>query len=173
MKAPARDSYQKFGSIRILRDDRVRFSTWTFPGLRYLGFVTKGESIEVERGGRVVLYLWAPRGRLASACFAYDLSPDDLQTLVSELRSAGRGLERWIVPALEYTQATLYPTDHGRQLLEVIPGFLKSCQDLPMAEQWKKVRANAFANAERARAERETRPRRKATRQSGGKAPRK
>jgi hypothetical protein len=147
----ARVSYRKFGSIRIQRDDRVRFSPWTFPELRYLNFATKGESIEVERAGRVVIYLWAPRGRLSSACLAFDLSADEIQTLMSELRSAGHGLERWIVPALEYTQATLHPLKdsitQGRQLLEIIPALLQVYRDFPVAETWKRNRANVFANA--------------------------
>lgn len=144
MKAVAPVRYRKFGSIRIQSDDRVRFSPWTFPDLRYLNFAARGESITVERGGRTVMYLSAPRGRLGTACIAFDLPQEELLTLVSELRRAGHGLERWIVPALEYTQMTLHPVQHqlthGRQLLESIPELLRSCRDLPVATTWQRTR---------------------------------
>jgi len=144
VKASAPVRYKKFGSIRILSDGRVRFSAWTFPELRYLNFAVSADGIDVERGGRTVMYLSTPRGRLETACIAFDLSQDDLRTLVSELRVAGHGLDHWIVPALEYTQATLHPIQgritHGLQLLEVIPELLKSCRELPVAKTWQRAR---------------------------------
>ncbi len=154
VKASAQDRCRKFGSVRILRDGRVRFSPWTFPGLRAFCFAQRGDSIEVERGSRVVLYLWAPRGRVASACFAYDLGTDKLRSVVSDLRSAGHGLERWIIPGLEYTRIST-SWENNPDTYAVINELLESCRNLPIAKQWMRVREIAFVNADRARAEQE------------------
>ena len=149
---PTRQGHRRFGSIRVLRDGRVRFSEWSFPGLHSLSFTTEGHTVDAVRGTRQVLILWLDDDqRVSSACFPYDLSPEELHAGVATLRKAGHGLECWIVPALEYTQAALIPTQHRPDLLKVIPGLLASCRDLSVAEQWRRVRANVFANAEKAK----------------------
>ena len=144
-----------YGSVRILRDGRVRFSPWSYLDLPHVAFSVTDARITVRRGGRALLYLWLERNRVSTACFVFLLSPEQLRETVAELRGAGAGIERWIVPGLEYTWAALYPSNHSPELLEVIPGLLESCRDLPVATQWKRVRANVIANAEKARAERD------------------
>lgn len=152
MKVPGRE-HRRFGSIRILRDGRVRFSEWSFPGLHSLSFTTMGGTVDAVLGSRQVLCLWLDdRHRVATASFPFDLTPDELRTAVRSLRMAGHGLERWIVPALEYTQADLAASNLKSELPQVIAELLESCQELPVAERWKKIRENVFANAANARA---------------------
>jgi len=141
-RSPRRDRW--FGSIRVSRDGGLRFSPWTFPGLNHVTFWVTEACVTVVSGGRQVLYLWLERTRAASACFVYDLTPDDLRDAVQELRGTRGGLERWIVPALESTQADLSgiesEDDPRRALVKVIPELLESCRDLPVAEPWQSRR---------------------------------
>jgi hypothetical protein len=74
---------------------------------------------------------------------------------VGELRKATGGLERWIVPALEWNSASSTVRDEHPETFKVIREILESCRDLPVAKKWQRVRADYFANAERARAKRE------------------
>ena len=152
---PALRKARWYGSVRILRDGRVRFSPWSYLDLPHVALSVTDDCITVRRGGRALLYLWLDRNRVATACFVFLLSPEQLRETVTELRGAGAGIERWIVPGLEYTWAALYPSNHSPELLEVIPGLLESCRDLPVAAQWQRVRANVIAKAEKARAEQE------------------
>jgi hypothetical protein len=118
----------------------VRFSPWSYPGRRYLSFVVTGESIEMELSSRVVLYLWAPRNRVASACFAYDLTPDRLRSVVSEMREAGRGLDHWIVPGLEENQASATVQRDHPEKHAMLQELLQASRDLPVAEPWRRRR---------------------------------
>jgi hypothetical protein len=131
--------FRRFGSIQILRDGRVRFSSRCFPDLPHLGFLAREDLIDVERAGRKALYIWLDRNRVGTVCFAFTLGPDALRELVSELRRAGRGLERWIVPGLEYTQANIRG-DANPDTCGILPELLESCRDLPVAEGWRRYR---------------------------------
>jgi hypothetical protein len=133
----------------------VRYSPWTYPVQRYFGFVLDDDLISVEMSGLTVLLLYLSRGRVASACFPYRLTPDELRRTISNLRKAGHGLERWIVPGLEFTTLGRTLREDNPATYAVIPELLDACRDLPVAEQWRRVRANAFAKDERARAERD------------------
>ncbi len=136
--------------MRILSDGRVRFSAWTIPGFSELDFTAiHGDrysparySVSVNWRGTIVLNVFIRRRRVESACFAYHLTPDVLRSAVAVLRDAGGGLERWIVPGLEYTQADLFgsKTDPKWSLLQVIPEVLESVANLPMAEPWRRRR---------------------------------
>ena len=137
---PTQRVYKRFGSIRILRDGRVRLSPRCFPDLPYIGLLARDDMIDVERAGCKVLYIWLDRGHLGSACFAYDLTPDILRKLVSEMRKAGNGLEHWIVPGLEYTQRASTLKDSNPDIYTLIPELLKTCRDLPVAKRWQQYR---------------------------------
>lgn len=141
------DSYRRFGSIRILRDGRVRFSTWTFPVLSYISFlVMNPDHISMEVQGKWVMDFDLQRGRMLGAGFRYDLTPDEFRSIVSDLRRAGNGLERWIVPSLEFTSLASTFRQINPKAYAVMPEILESCRDLPVAEQWQRVRAKVIAN---------------------------
>jgi hypothetical protein len=101
------------------------------------------------------MYLYLDGKRVDTACFVYLLTPDQLGDAVGELRKATGGLERWVVPALEWISASSAVRDEHSETLKVIPELLESCRDLTVAKKWQRVRADYFANAERARAKRE------------------
>jgi len=148
------DSTRLYGSVRILRDGRVRFSPWTFPVLNYLSFMVMNDDLfEVLIQGQWMMQLDLSRGRIYSANFRYSLTPDELRKLVSVLRRAGHGLERWIVPALEYTSLSSAFREEHPETYAIVPELLESCRDLPVADHWKKIRAAMFAKYEKARAE--------------------
>ena len=94
-----------------------------------------------------MLLIYPQRHRVLSACFVYTLKSDELRQAVKVLRTVRGGLERWIVPALEWTQADLLglktPGHPGHELAKVIPELLKSCRDLPVAESWRRKRGEA------------------------------
>jgi hypothetical protein len=136
-----RNSYRLYGSIRILRDGQVRFSPWTFPVLSYLSFmVMNDDHISVEMGGMPVLDLDLSEGRMIGASFRFHLTPGQLRRVVATLRQAGNGLERWIVPALEFTSMSGAFREKHAATYAIVPELLKSCRDLPVADHWKKVR---------------------------------
>jgi hypothetical protein len=135
----------------------VRFSEWTLPGLPELDvlavhwtFPERGQpvfdsvnyGIDVRWRGQSTLLLFVRAHRVQSACFAYTLSPAVLREALSVLRRAGNGLERWIVPALEYTQADLFGSTLAKKqaLLRAIPELLDSVRDLPIADPWQRER---------------------------------
>jgi hypothetical protein len=152
------DSFRLYGSIRVLRDGQVRFSPWTFPFLSYLSFMVENDDyISVEMAGRSVLELDLRKGRIISANFRYDLTPDQLRKVVATLRAAGNGLERWIVPALEYTSMSGTFREKYAATYAIVPELLKSCRDLPVADHWKKVRDIVAESEARGRAQREAR----------------
>jgi len=93
------------------------------------------------------LYLDDEGTRVDTACFVYLLSPEQLQDAVGELRRATGGLERWIIPALEWNSASSAVRDEHPDTFKVIPGLLKTYRDLPVAKKWQRVRADYFANA--------------------------
>jgi hypothetical protein len=142
VSAPRRDRW--YGSMRVLTDDRLRFSPWTFPGLPHVAIWESSMSISVLSGGRQLLLIYPERKRVRSACFVYTLKPDELREAVGELRTVRGGLERWIVPALEWTQADLLGlklAGHpGHELVKVIPELLNACRHLPVARSWRRKR---------------------------------
>ena len=83
-----------------------------------------------------MLYLWLERNRVASASFPYDLTLDELRAVIAELRKAGNGLERWIVPGLEENQASGTVQHDHPERYAALPELLESCRDLPVAEPW-------------------------------------
>ena len=138
---PLRGEYSKFGSIRILRDGRVRFSARTHPGLPELDYLVihgqqpAKDGVVARWRGKAIFHLFTARHRVESTCFDYTLTPDALQEAVSVLRDAGNGLERWIVPGLEWCQrdfARMKSKDSNREaLMAVIPEFLRSVRERP------------------------------------------
>lgn len=133
-----RGGYSKFGSMRILRDGRVRFSARTHPGLPELDYlVIQGqgparEGVVVRWRGNPIFHVFTVRHRVESTCFDYTLTPDALREAVSILRDAGNGLDRWIVPGLEWCQrdfAAMKSKDANREaLMEAIPKLLRSAK---------------------------------------------
>lgn len=147
--------YRKYGSLRVLLDGRVRFSPWTLPGLHKLSFTVVyarndppgSYSVHAEWRNDVIFLLYVTRHRVETACFAYHLSEDGLRDAVSVIRAAGGGLERWIIPALEWCQDAFArmssPKPNQIAMRAIIPDLLKSVRRLPVASQWKKLRQEA------------------------------
>ncbi|HLL52508.1 MAG TPA: hypothetical protein VK447_03120 [Myxococcaceae bacterium] len=133
-----------YGSVRVLRDGRLRFSPRTFLGLHHVSVFHSSMHVAVLSGGREVLYLYPEQNRVLSACFVYTLQPEQLREAIRELRTVSGGLAGWLVPALEWTQADLAgvkdPGQARPDLLEIIPGLLEDCRMLPVAEVWKRKR---------------------------------
>jgi hypothetical protein len=149
--------YKKYGSMRVLPDGRVRFSAWTLPSLRDLEFlvvpyqtvddyrpryVPHDHGIDIRLRCQSLILLGMHRYRVQSACVAFNLSPEGLREAVPVLRTAGNGIESWIVPALEYTQGVLFRSkdQNKRALRQIIPELLESVRALPVAEPWKRRR---------------------------------
>ena len=144
-QAPQSRRRRWYGSIRITRDGRPRFSAMTFENA---GHVTVSDGsprlINVFISHREVMLLYPGPRRIVSACFVYTLTADELCDAVETLRSLTGGLEGWIVPALEWTQAALseakHPRPNWRDLVAVIPHLLESCRDLPVSPVWQRHR---------------------------------
>lgn len=136
-----------FGSLRILPDGRMRFSPWSYVDLEHvsLRLVSDGD-ITVFWSGRAVMYLFPERNRIMSACFLFNLTPDQLQEAVADLRDARHGLDSWVVPALEFNSAVRTVREDHPETFKVIPELLASCRGLPVAPRWQRVRAQYFAN---------------------------
>jgi hypothetical protein len=108
-----------------------------------------GGQITVLRAGRRVMYIYLDDAgkRVESACFDYHLQPDELREAVRTLCQVTGGLERWVVPALEWNSASSGVRADRPETFKIIPELLKSCRDLPVAKSWQRVRAQYFANA--------------------------
>jgi hypothetical protein len=150
--------YEKFGSIRILLDGRVRLSAWTVPGRPYLDFIVNhwrtpedgrdvydpaNYNITANIRGKTVLFLHLKRRHVESAVFTYNLSPEELREAVTALRDAGDGIEQWLTPGLAHLQADLseMPSDPNRTALQaIIPDLLESVGDIPIAKPWEPLR---------------------------------
>lgn len=132
-----------YGSIRIFRDGRMRFSPWAFDEANHVTIqhVSPEFSHSVYIGGHQALLLYPWSGRLATACFVYTLTADELRYAVGTLRKVTGGLEGWIVPALEWIQHT--PTALRPDVLEILPELLESCCDLPVSPVWQRSRRKA------------------------------
>ncbi|HLL54672.1 MAG TPA: hypothetical protein VK447_14060 [Myxococcaceae bacterium] len=177
----------KYGSIRILRDGRVRFSARTVLGLPELSFSVHygagaGDAHVWDRANysvnahrpekRSFLFLYTSHYRVQSACFNFSSTPDEMRKAVALLRKAGGGIERWIIPGLEHTRNSIAglmagrsPTEYdqpGLALLAVIDELLKENRDLPIAEPWT-----------RQKRERERWERQQAKKAAAGRKPRK
>lgn len=55
--------------------------------------------------------------------------------VVSELRSMGHGLERWIVPGLEFTRLGSTLREDNPATYAIVPELLESCRDLSLQRQ--------------------------------------
>ncbi len=188
----------RYGSVRVLRDGRIRLSPRTIAGIPELDFsavyvwgLADGTHVENKRdyavdarwpGNETFFVLWVNRHRVQSACFNFKLTPDEMRKAVALLRKAGGGIERWLIPGLEFTRDAFlqFPTsdDTGPKMLAVIEELLKENRDLPVAEPWKRlVREREQSKRQQASQAAKTRaPARKsesATRRSAGKTPRK
>lgn len=167
MSAEEASVQYRYGSLRILRDGQVRFSARTLPGLPELDFsahygvgapggvhVWDRANYRISArwpGASSFFMLYLARHRVVSACFNYGLTPDEMRRAVALLRKARGGLDRWIVPGLEYTRDSLAQiqanpgfrnADDGRgaAMQQVIQELLEACRDLPVAEPWKRQR---------------------------------
>lgn len=120
-----------------------------------MAFWVWGGQITVLRAGRTVMYIYLDdrERRVLSACFDYQLGPDQLREAVRTLRRVTGGLERWVVPALEWNSVSAGVRLQRPETFKIIPGLLKSCHDLPVAKSWQRVRAQYFANAAEREAE--------------------
>lgn len=130
-----RYGYWRYGSIRIFRDGRVNGSARAFVGLPWLSFVKHehDERIDAEIWGRVVFALYLRRGRVIDAAFTNDLTVEEMDGALYALKAAGHGLERWIVPGLERTQARLSGEDWGQELFKALPSFIEAAKkDIPL-----------------------------------------
>lgn len=153
-RGPVPGTYRKFGSIRVLRDGRVEFSEWTVPGHPEIDFMAEQWGVEDDRIvyevanydistnllGEPFFYLHLTRHRVTSAGFTYTLSPTGLRKVVSLLRDIGSGLERWIIPALEYLQGSDVVKMKHADTYKIIPELLDSVRHLPVAEAWQRER---------------------------------
>jgi len=152
---PLPSESRRFGSLRVLRDGRVRFSAWTVPGLPHLSFTAQYMSLDVddtpvydmadysicaELRGQPIFFLHLAHRRVESAGFAYNLAPDTLREAIAVLRAVGNGLEQWIVPALERDQGSASIRKNNPEIYNLIPELLESLSALPVAAQWEKER---------------------------------
>lgn len=134
-----------FGSVRVRRDGHLVFSPLTFKGLDHVSIWDKSpDSVSVLVGGRDVMLLYLWRRRIVSACFNYMMTADQLCEAVSTLQGVSGGLEGWLIPALEWTQADLAgakkPRPHWPDLVALIPHLLEFCRALPVSEVWRSRR---------------------------------
>ncbi|HLL52261.1 MAG TPA: hypothetical protein VK447_01860, partial [Myxococcaceae bacterium] len=90
------------------------------------------------------MYLDPERNRIVSACFLFDLNPEQLRMAVNTLRRARGGLDSWVVPALEFTFGEHAVREDYPETFKIIPELLASCRELPVARQWQRVRAQYF-----------------------------
>jgi len=141
-----------YGSIRILRDGRVRFSAapgpvpslefsvqrhhWQEPGLYVYDSASYG--IAACRNGETLLSLFVGRSRVESACFNINLDAATLRRAVADLLKTGNGVERWLAPGLERMREGLTKLGRNPRALKAIPGLLASLRDVPVAEEWKR-----------------------------------
>jgi len=136
---------RRYGSVRIFPDGRVRFSPWTFEAAPSYLAIDVGGHIQVVRFGRYVMELDYPYGRVITANFLYDLSVDELRGTVADLRYVKHGLERWIVPALEFTCLASTFREQNPETYAAARELLESCHDLPVAKFWQRHRAAYYA----------------------------
>jgi hypothetical protein len=145
-KEPSRSGRRRwYGSVRIARDGRPRFSALAFKNAGHVTISYRPSSIInvfVRHREVMLLYPW-PR-RIVSACFIYTLTAEELCDAVETLRNVTGGLEGWIVPALEWTQKDLAgakrPRPNWPDLVAVIPHLLEFCRDLPVSPVWQRHR---------------------------------
>lgn len=74
-----------------------------------------------------LLTIYVARSRAVSACFNIDLPADALREAVADLRAAGGGIERWLVPGLEATRQIVSNGQAGNpEFVKAIPELLRS-----------------------------------------------
>src|SRR4051812_47323471 len=97
-KAPRSKRRKWYGSVRIARDGRPRFSPLIFENAGHVTISDGSPStINVFVGHREVLLLYPWPRRIVSACFVYTLMAEELCDAVETLRGVTGGLEDWIV----------------------------------------------------------------------------
>jgi hypothetical protein len=135
-----------YGSVRVSRDGRMRFSPLAFREANHvtIRYVSPLASHSVFVSGRQVLLLFPWHGKIASACFVYTLTAEELCYAVDTLSKVTGGLEGWIIPALEWTQKDLAgsgrPQPNYPDVVAVIPHLLEAYRDLPVSEVWQRRR---------------------------------
>jgi len=134
-----------FGSFRIRPDGRLDYSQWSYLDASHVALKVANDLITVVSGGLMVMLLYLERNRIVSACFPATLEPDQLREAVAELRDASHGLDSWVVPALEYNYGWSSVREDP-EMSKVVLELLASCRNLPVAKQWKRVRAQYFIN---------------------------
>ena len=135
-----------YGSLRVLPDGRMRFSDWSYTDLPHVSLQVTKSAITVYCAGMAIMYLDPERHRIQSACFLFDLKPEQLRMAVATLRHARGGLDSWVLPALEYSFAQRTVREDHPKTFKVMPELLASCRGLPVARQWQRVRAQYFKN---------------------------
>ena len=126
----------RYGGIQILEDGRVRFGVehGPVPSIEFrVQRRSTGKALDALWNGEVVLMFFLNRSRVVSACFNITLDPATLRRAVADLRKTGNGVERWLAPALEWTQVGLRQLGRNPEALKAIPGLLRSLQGVPRA----------------------------------------
>ena len=147
---------KKYGSVRILRDGRVRLSAWTIPDHPYYFDFLVVYPLRVGRNddfydpanyvlyavlkGKQAFFLDVEQNRVTWPGFTYLLTPDEFREVVSLLRIAGNGLERWILPALECHQGSSIVKREHPEVYKLVCEYLETLRDLPVAEAWQRER---------------------------------
>jgi len=134
-----------FGSFRVLPDERLSYSPWSYLDAPFLALNVASDRVTVVGGDLEVMYLYLERNRIASACFLATLTADELRTAVATLRNAAPGLNSWVIPALEFSLAwrsVREDPEKSRFILDL----LESCRDLPVAKRWQRIRTLYFTN---------------------------
>jgi hypothetical protein len=88
-------------------------------------------SVDVRLNQETVLFLVVNRSRVRAATVPFLLEPRTLRAAVRYIRAEGNGVERWLAPGLERTLWDLKRGHGNPALLNVIPGLLRSLQDIP------------------------------------------
>jgi len=153
---------KKYGSVRLLHDERVRLSAWTIPDHWELDFlvtypirVTLNDdfnndfynpasySLLAVLRGKWAFDMDVEQNRVTYASFTYLLTADEFKEVVSLLRIVGNGLERWIIPALEHHQADDIVKKKHPDVYKLVCEYLETFRDLPVAEAWQQRRRAA------------------------------
>jgi hypothetical protein len=133
----------RYGSIRVLRDGRVRFDARTRPGIPELDFAVSyvvglADGTYVEDRSNYAIYarlpensrffmLYLEQRRVQSSCFNFKLSPRQLRKGIAILLQADEGLRPWVKAGLEQTLRALSGAGGSNPaLLKAIPALLKT-----------------------------------------------
>jgi hypothetical protein len=135
--------HYRYGSIRILRDGRVRYDARTYPEVHELDFSVSyvfglgdGTYREDKRcptiyarmpGNNYFFIIHVEEDRVQSTCFSFGLTPEELREGIALLLKARGGLERWVVPGLEWTARSLtHPGANNPTLIRACRAAIRS-----------------------------------------------